>query len=149
MRTRQRGVATIEFVIAAPLLCLLLLGIVEIGRVLHQYNTLTKSVQDGVRHGAEEGILAGLGFVVLTPELVADIRNLVVYGNVQGTGEANLPGWGTESITVQRVDDDHLRVVADYTYAPVFGSQLPTFGLADAPIRFGFTMSCAVTMRAL
>ena len=49
---RQRGIMSVEFIIVAPFLMLLMLGISEFGHALYQYNTLTKSVRDGARRWA-------------------------------------------------------------------------------------------------
>ena len=51
---RQRGIATIEFAICAPILLLLMLATVEVGRMLIQYNTLNKAVRDDVARHIDE-----------------------------------------------------------------------------------------------
>jgi len=49
---RQRGAALVEFAIVAPLLILLLFGIVEFGWVLAQFNEVRHAAQEGARWGA-------------------------------------------------------------------------------------------------
>lgn len=76
MKTRQNGVALVEFALILPLLLLLTLITTEFGRALYQYNTLTKSVRDAVRY-----------LSIQTPGThIAEARNIIVYGNLAGTG---------------------------------------------------------------
>jgi Flp pilus assembly protein TadG len=76
MRTRQRGVALVEFALVLPLLLVLSLISTELGRAVYRYNTTAKAVRDAVRY-----------LSVQTPGThVAEARNLVVYGNTAGTG---------------------------------------------------------------
>lgn len=144
----ERGVATIEFAICAPLLLLLLLATAEVGRVLFQYNTLTKAVRDGVRYTAAYAS-DGRRMVTITPELRTQTRNLVVTGTIAGTGAALLPGWvADDNITVADADNGFVLVAATYTYRPMLGASLPTFGLGD-PIALAIPLTATVVMRAL
>jgi Flp pilus assembly protein TadG len=56
-RRETRGQALVEFALAAPIFFLLLLGILEGGRFIYQYETLNNAARAGVRyaivHGAE------------------------------------------------------------------------------------------------
>jgi hypothetical protein len=75
-RHKVRGVALVEFALILPFLLLLSIIAVEFGRAIWQYNTLTKSVRDAVRY-----------LSVQTPGTrITQARNLVVYGNLAGTG---------------------------------------------------------------
>lgn len=49
---RQHGAALVEFAIAAPLLILLLFGIIEFGWVLAQFNEVRHAGQEGARWAA-------------------------------------------------------------------------------------------------
>lgn len=76
MKKHQSGVALVEFALVLPLLLLLSFTVVEFGRALYQYNIITKSVRDGVRY-----------LSVQTPNThLSEARNLIVYGNLDGTG---------------------------------------------------------------
>ncbi|MFL6674047.1 MAG: TadE/TadG family type IV pilus assembly protein [Massilia sp.] len=76
MKTRQQGVALVEFAFALPLLLVLSLVSAELGRAVYRYNTTAKVVRDAVRY-----------LSVQTPGThVEEARNLIVYGNVAGTG---------------------------------------------------------------
>jgi Flp pilus assembly protein TadG len=76
MKTKQSGVALVEFALVLPLLLLITLITTEFGRALYQYNTLAKSVRDSVRY-----------LSVQTPGTKIDeAKNLVVYGSLSNTG---------------------------------------------------------------
>ena len=76
MNKRQHGVALVEFALILPLLLLLTFITTEFGRAMYQYNTLTKSVRDAVRY-----------LSLQTPGTkTTEARNLVVYGNISGSG---------------------------------------------------------------
>ncbi|MGV2290621.1 TadE/TadG family type IV pilus assembly protein [Trinickia sp. YCB016] len=47
--SRQRGAAAVEFALVVGILCTLLVGIVEFGRVLFYWNTATEAVRRGAR----------------------------------------------------------------------------------------------------
>jgi|SRR6185369_12202425 len=76
MKKRQAGVAIVEFALILPFLLLLTFLTTEFGRAIWQYNTLTKSVRDAARY-----------LSVQTPGThITEARNLMVYGNIAGTG---------------------------------------------------------------
>jgi hypothetical protein len=79
MKIRQQGVALVEFAFVLPLLLVLSLVSTELGRAVYRYNTTAKAVRDAVRY-----------LSVQTPNdqtAMARARNLIVYGNVAGTGQ--------------------------------------------------------------
>ena len=76
MKAKQSGVALIELALIIPLLLLLTFITTEFGRAMYEYNAVTKSTRDAVRY---------LSFQ--TPGThIAEAQNLVVYGNLAGTG---------------------------------------------------------------
>ena len=76
MKKRQTGVALVEFALVLPLLLVLSLVTAELGRGVYRYNCAAKAVRDAVRY-----------LSVQTPGThVAEARNLIVYGNLAGTG---------------------------------------------------------------
>ena len=56
IKRSQRGQALIEFALAAPLLVLMLLGLVEFGHALNSYLTVVASARDAARLGAQLGV---------------------------------------------------------------------------------------------
>ena len=149
-RSKQRGVAAVEFAIALPLILFLMLATTEFGRVLAQYDTLTKTVRNGCRYVASQASVAGgtTGVVNVTSQVQTDASKLVVYGNTAGTGSALLPGFATSNVTVSDAGNGYVSVSATYAYSPMMGSTLPSFGLGT-PISLNFSLTSAVTMKAL
>ncbi len=146
--SRQRGIATIEFAICAPVLLLLMLATAEVGRMLVQYNTLSKAVRDGARYTVRESAKGSTGTVAITTETRDNTRNLVVTGNMAGTGAALLPGLTVENVAVTDAGGGFIAVSATYTYQPMLGAALPTFGRRGA-INTSVPLTATVVMRAL
>jgi hypothetical protein len=152
---RQRGTAAVEFMIAVPLLLMLLIGVSEFGRLLFQYNTLTKSTRDAARYLSANARVGSTSVVVLDGTDISETQNLVVYGNTAGTGQELLPNLVPGNVSVSCFGGgtncpgvDHVVVTAQYSYQPILGDLLPTFGLsADIPVNIVLTTSSV--MRAL
>lgn len=127
--SRQQGVAIIEFTITLPLLLLLLFAGAEVGRLLYQYNTLTKSVEDGARYLAGRLRYAESNGSVST--ISANAIKLVQSGSTLDGQPSLLPG----TITVLPPQTtapapNQIIVTATYTYDPmIFPSSIPGFGL--------------------
>jgi Flp pilus assembly protein TadG len=147
---RTRGIATVEFAICAPVLFFLMLATAEVGRLLYQYNTLAKAVRDGARYAAAHASSNNSTRVVtITPQVSSQTRNLVVTGNIAGTGASLLPGLTANNITVNAPGGGFVRVVVtNYYFTPVLGDTLPSFGLG-APINLRMELRTTVVMRAL
>lgn len=124
----EQGIAIVEFTIALPILLFILFAGAEVGRLLYQYNTLTKAVEDGARYLAGE-VVAANGSGTL-PTVTANTVKLVQYGSTLDNQSPLLPG--TVSVTTQTNAAAPTPVVvsATYTYEPmVFPDSLPGFGL--------------------
>jgi Flp pilus assembly protein TadG len=147
-RRNCRGVATIEMAIVLPLLLLLLTATVEIGRLLAEYDALTKSVRDAARYLASNAALGTTGVVSITPAVQTATQNLVVSGNVNGTGGPLLTGLVAGNVTVSNAGGGYVSVSVSYTYRPLLGATLPTFGNGPRP-NFGLPLNATVVMRAL
>lgn len=148
MRNRERGAAIVEAAIALPLLMFLMLASVEISRAFVQYTILADASRTAARHVAEMAMRATQR-VSITPALITQARNLVVYGNETGAGTAMLPGLTPAQITVSDAGNNNVLVSAVYPYQPLFGVRLPTFGVTQSSITTTFNMNIAITMRAL
>jgi Flp pilus assembly protein TadG len=48
-RNRSRGQALVEFAIVLPIICLAMLGLVDLGRAVYSYNTLAQSARQASR----------------------------------------------------------------------------------------------------
>ncbi|CAH0533934.1 hypothetical protein VST7929_01811 [Vibrio stylophorae] len=118
----QRGLAAVELAITLPILLLLLVAVSEIGRLLIHYNTLTKAVQDGARYAVVD--IYGTAAANQIAD-VNEIKNMVVYGNKGGSGDALLVNLNTGNVTVSQANS-YVIVTAQLTYAPAF-IKLPEF----------------------
>ena len=147
MKTRQKGTALVELALILPLLLLLTFVTTEFGRAMFEYNVITKSTRDAVRY---------LSFQ--TPGTkISEARNLIVYGNLGGTGTplvrgltlANVPAascctWQLSG-TIPVINTVTVRVTS-YTYHALFPS---VFGIAFGNTAGNITFSTiTATMRA-
>ena len=147
-RARSRGLAMVEFVISAPLLFLLMFATAEVGRALFQYNTLVKSVRDGARYAVVNASVGTTRIVSISTQTRNAARNLVVTGNATGTGTPLLPGLTVANVTVTDAGSGFVQVSATYSYRPMLGATLPSFGFG-APINMTMSFPATVVMRAL
>ncbi|MFG0888428.1 TadE/TadG family type IV pilus assembly protein [Vibrio sp. CJQ_6] len=112
---KQAGLAAVEFIITVPLLLVLLGGIVEFGNAFVRYNTLSKTVQNGCRYAVTD--IYGTSNSDSIAQ-VADIKNMVVYGNKAGTGTPLLTTLTVDDVTVIHADK-FVVVSASYDYVPL------------------------------
>lgn len=147
-RNREQGVAIIEFTITLPLLLLLLFAGAEVGRLLYQYNTLTKSVEDGARYLAGRVRMANSNGSL--PGVKADAVNLVQSGTTIDGQPSLLPGTITVlPPTTTAPAPNQIVVTASYTYDPmIFPSSIPGFGLWN-DILLARTLTASVEMPIL
>jgi Flp pilus assembly protein TadG len=138
----------VEFAIALPLLVLMLLATAELGRMLSQYNTLVKSVRDAARYAAAKASAGTTRVVSITPAIRDATTNLAVTGNVNGTGAPLLPGLSASNITINDAGSGYVNISASYTYAPMLGKSLSTFGY-KGNILLAIPLKTTVVMRAL
>lgn len=143
---RQRGIATLELAIAAPLLVLLMLGTFEVGRAFVQYTALSNSVRNAARFVAEQAVNGSTGVVSVSSALRTQAQNLVAYGSI-ASGTALLPGLAPGQVTVASSAAGDVTVTVVYPYAPVVGPDIPDLGFGG-PISLLFNMTAAVTLRA-
>lgn len=145
MRTRtssrnQAGAALIEFALVLPILLILSLVVIEVGRALLAYGELTKSVRDAARYLSMQ-----------TPGTrLNEARNLVVYGNTAGSGSAMVTGLSPANVpdpswqqagSVPEITTVTVKVTG-YTFQPMIAS---AFGLTFGPIPFN---AISATMRS-
>lgn len=149
---QQKGLAIIEFTIVIPILLLLFLATAELGKLLYDYNTLTKAQRNGVRYLASHVQTGSTGNIENNQAVeyvyVGYARNLVVYGNIAGAGDPLLPGLAVEGVTFDAPNNNDVRVTVSYDYTPMVFQSLPMFGFGNA-LDLGITLSSAVTVRAM
>ena len=111
----ESGAAIIEFALVAPLLLILVWGIIETGRAFYTINSMASAVRDGARYGAACDLGAYGTVPVLTGTACeAEIRNVVATA-FQPLG----PPLATTDVTPTVVGGNRIRVVASYDYQPI------------------------------
>ena len=147
-RKSQAGIAIVETVIVSPLLLFLLLLGAEVTNAWIEHNTLTKAARIAVRHLASEALNGTTGVVYLAPGLVAETRNLVVFGNAAGTGSPVLQGLTVANVQVLDLGATNIQVNVSYAYTGILGDTLPNFGIG-ADSNLALNLRASVSMRAL
>lgn len=89
----EGGLQLVELAIALPVLIVLFAGVAEFGRYFQTYTTLAKGSRVAARFLATASA-NGLDD--------AAAKNLVVYGNVAGSGNAIVEGLTTDNVTITR-----------------------------------------------
>ena len=140
---QQQGAALIELALSIPFMIMLSMIVIEFGRALYEYNTVTKSVRDAVRYLS----------VQMPNTLCANAQNLVVYGTTTTGTQPLAPGLKTSAVSCSWQTTGALPVINTVTVtvtgyhftspiSSVFGLQLFTNG----GINFG---NITATMRTL
>lgn len=145
---RQSGSAIVDTVVATPVFLLLMLASAEVTNAFVAHNTLTKAVRAGARYVADNAIIGTTGVVILTPELIAETKNLVVYGNTAGTGSPVLPGLTVADIQLVDQGSDNLAINATFGYTGILGGSMPAFGFGG-DVGLNHSLQATVVMRAL
>lgn len=96
-RKNQRGQAIVEAAFQIPLILALLFGGVEIGRIFYTYHTLQKALRGGAGLAAKS---VNVNYCDISDLTLLDIRNFVVYGNLQGEGNPIVPGLTPDMVQI-------------------------------------------------
>lgn len=89
MNTRQKGLATLEFVLIAAVFLTLIFGIIEFSVLLYTWNTLTEATRRGARVAA-----------VCPASALGVIRNIVVYNSASGGAAPVVHGLTTSMVQI-------------------------------------------------
>ena len=95
-RSDERGVQLLEVAIVIPILLVLFGAVAEFGRYFYEYTTAAKAARVGARFLANKSVTSGVDYA--TPA-----KNLVVYGNVAGTGTPVLSGLAPANVDIQYI----------------------------------------------
>ena len=96
-RRDDRGVQLVEVAIVVPILVLLFGTVAEFGRYFYEYTTAAKGARVGARYLASKSVESSVNYE-------ANAKNLVVYGNIAGTGTPILPGMTANNVDIQYID---------------------------------------------
>jgi len=89
----EQGVQLVELAIVIPIFLLLFAATAEFGRYFYEYTTLAKASRVGARYLATAAVKA-------SEDTTA--KNIVVFGNANGTGDPILAGLTTANVTITR-----------------------------------------------
>ncbi len=134
---RQTGAALVEFALVLPTLLVLTLMVTELGRALWHYKVLAQSVREAARY-----------LSVQTPGTgQAQARNLVLHGNLSGSGPYQLSDLtAAQSVQVQWQRQANLALVTVTVPGYPFDSLVASWwGLPFGRITFG---EISATVRA-
>jgi len=92
-RSDERGVQLVEAALVIPIMLLLFGAVAEFGRYFYEYTTAAKAARVGARFLASKSVNGA------NNELQA--KNLVVYGNIGGTGDPVLSGMTINNVDIQ------------------------------------------------
>jgi len=95
---RQRGGTILEAVLFAPLLVLLLMGAVELGRVAYTYFTLQKILYNLARY---LGTRQGVNFCDDSDATILAAKNYALTGTEDGSGDPLLPNLTADQIQIR------------------------------------------------
>jgi Flp pilus assembly protein TadG len=144
---RHRGAVLVEMVLVTPILLFIMLATAEVTRIFVDQNTLTKAVRNGIRHVAANAFQGTTGLVVVSAALRTEAQNLVVYGNIAGTGTPVLAGLTPADVIVTNIGGNNIEVSAAYAISGMLGPTLPNFFGPD--INLIHNLQATVAMRAL
>jgi Flp pilus assembly protein TadG len=150
VRTRsvQHGAVLVEMALVTPILLLIMLATAEVTRAFVDHNTLTKAVRNGARYAAANALRGTTGVITVDAALSAETRNLVVYGNVAGSGTPVLTGLAPANITVTDIGGNNIQITAAHSISGMLGPVLRSFS-GGSDISLLHNLQATVVMRAL
>jgi Flp pilus assembly protein TadG len=135
VRRDQRGTALVEFALIAPLLFLLLFGIIDFGRALNYYNQVTQLAGQGARAAAVNRNPDG------TPITSGTSLQCQL---IQNTAQPQLKNGETVAFTQLPTNvGDPVKITVSYQF-----QFLPLIGVAAKALGGGLTLTSTQTERA-
>lgn len=116
-RRDESGLQLVELTLVIPIFLMLLGATAEFGRYFYEYTTLAKAARVGARYLTTAQVGAAED---------ATAKNIIVYGNPNGTGSPILTGLSTSNIEIVReggvpVLPHRVRVdIVNYKHQPIF-----------------------------
>ena len=139
----ERGAQLVELAIVLPIFLVLFGAAAEFGRYFYAYTTLDKAARAGSRYLATASV---------SEEADAKAKNIVIYGNPDGTGTPIVKGLTPANVVITRtggvpVLPETVTVqILNYKYQPVFDLGK----LINAPsLSLNIDVKPSVTMRYL
>lgn len=88
-KDNERGSTLVEFAIGVTVFATAMFAVLEFGRVLWAHNALTDAARRGARYA-----------VLHSANDIAQVKNVVVFGDSAGTGNPMLPNLSAENVSV-------------------------------------------------
>jgi Flp pilus assembly protein TadG len=113
----ERGTQLVELAIVLPIFLIMFGAAAEFGRYFYEYTTLDKAARAGSRY---------LSNAAVNGEEDKRAKNIVVYGNPDGTGTPIVKGLTTDNVFITReggvpVLPQTVKVqILNYKYTPIF-----------------------------
>jgi Flp pilus assembly protein TadG len=127
----ERGQGLVEFAVAMPLMLLILLGTIDMGRVFFDYIEMRQAAVEGATYGARRPTdTAGITAAVMAHGLPADATIAVATG-----GSCTTPGGAGD-----------VKVTASRVWTPI---SLDALNLVGAGVDWSFTVNASSTMRCM
>jgi Flp pilus assembly protein TadG len=101
----DRGAALVEAAVTFPVLITLGFGVFEFSNAFYAHQEITTGVRDAARYLARAELSnAANNCDAAITAATAQGKNLAVYGNIGGSGNARVQGWTTGMVTVTHID---------------------------------------------
>lgn len=123
-RRDERGVQLAELAIVIPIMLMMFAGVAEFGRYFYEYSTGAKAARLGARFICSKSLDSA------TTNWEAKAKNLVVYGNTDGTGSPILSGLSTNNVDIKYEGGTYLNgngvpekvtvSIVNYKHQPIF-----------------------------
>lgn len=150
VKSKQNGLAVVEATLVLPLLLLLVMAIGEFGRLLYQYNTLTRAVRSGAQLEVDANNIFD---PVAKANREQRITNLILYGSITTGSKPRLPGMTSNDISFSYMQnpaasgDWYYQINVSYDWQPVFGDSFNTF--FGNVLSLTFPLNTSMTVREL
>ena len=143
----QLGLAAIEFALVLPVLLILAFATIDFGRLLFQYDILTKSTRDATKYIARTVKPAANALQVDLDAYTAienQARNLALCGTIAACGSSTL----VSGLTASNITIDYPESVGNITYVQVLVSNYSTNYITNVlGVSKTFVKPISVTMR--
>ena len=95
-RSDERGLQLVEVALVIPVMLLLFGAVAEFGRYFYEYSRAAKAARVGARYLASKSVTSGKDYK-------GDAKNLVVFGNIGGSGSPVLEGLSPNNVDIQYI----------------------------------------------
>lgn len=143
----QLGLAAIEFALVLPVLLILAFATIDFGRLLFQYDALTKSTRDATKYVAravKPAANASQPELDAYNKIAGEAKNLALCGTIAECGSSTL----VSGLTASNITIDYPKRVGNIAYVQVLVSNYSTNYITNVlGVSKTFVIPISVTMR--